>query len=225
MNWSLALTASALLGLVSCETMNTPITSSDFDPLRPAGTKPKSSVTAEATFKPGQFVRASMDNTAFYLKKPSGEADADKLLKRETSMKVISNTSSYVKVELDGGEIGFVPTVMLEDPAMVAPILAMNAGETQVYPPLPSGGIGEPLPVFDPTGLPPEGAIPAVIDPEAPASAAPLPPVTPTTETFPTPPVDVTPQTPAPTPAASTSTESKPLPPNDDDLKTEKTGE
>ena len=77
------------------------------------------------------------------------------------------------------------------------------AGEYQLYPPLPSTGIGEPLPVIDPAGLPPEGAIPTVIDPDA-LPETPVPPVTPTTETFPTPPVP--------------PEESVPLPPNEEEL-------
>ena len=41
-------------------------------------------------FAAGQFVRAVMDNTAFFKERPKGDADADKLLARGTSMKVIS---------------------------------------------------------------------------------------------------------------------------------------
>ncbi len=184
-----ALSAIAVLGLAACDTMNRPISSGDFDPLRPPGGNVGPRTAAVTGFKAGQFVRSSMDNTAFFKNKPSGDADADKLLTRGTSMKVISNYDSYTKVELDSGEIGFVPTVMLEDPNAVAQVPATNPGEYQVYPPLPQTGVGQPLPTFDPTGLPPEGSIPTVIDPDAPANNTPVPPVTPTTDTFPTPPV------------------------------------
>ncbi len=175
--------------------MNGPITGGDFDPLRPPGDNTASAGTGSGApvFKAGQFVRAVMDNTALFKVRPKGDADADKLLPRGTSMKVISTSGSYVKVELDSGEIGFIPSVMLEDPNALPPA---NPNEFQVYPPLPHGGIGEPLPIIDPTGLPPEGAIPTVIDPDAPANDA-VPPITPTTDTFP-----------APKP------ESLPLPPN-----------
>lgn len=200
-----ALSAIAALSLVACDTMTGPIASGDFDPLRPPGGNVGPSVQSTATFKAGQFVRAALDNTAFFKVRPKGDADADKLLVRGTSMKVISYSGSYVKVELDSGEIGFVPAVMLEDPNAVSQVPLTNPGEIQVYPPLPGNGIGGPLPIIDPAGLPPEGAIPTVIDPEAPPSNVPVPPVTPTTDTFATP--------------VEPKVESVPLPPNDEDLK------
>ena len=183
-----AFSAIAVLGLAACDTMTRPITSGDFDPLRPPGGNRSPSASASPSFKAGQFVRSTMDNTAFFKVRPNGDADADKLLKRGTSMKVISTSGSYVKVELDSGEIGFVPSVMLENPNTAPQTLPTAPGEYQVYPPLPGAGSGEPLPVIDPRGLPPEGAIPTVIDPDAPNAAAPVPPVTPTTDTFPAPP-------------------------------------
>lgn len=182
-----ALSAIAVIGLTACDTMTTPISSGSFDPLSAPGSERGMSVTTGPTFSAGQFVRASMNNTAFFKKRPNGDADADKVLQRGTSMKVISVSGSYVKVELDSGDIGFVPSVMLEDPnaAPSAPVTGTN--EYQVYPPLPGSGVGVPLPSIDPAGLPPEGAIPTVIDPDAPASDSPVPPVTPTTDTFPAP--------------------------------------
>lgn len=168
------------------------------------------SVSTGATFKAGQFVHAVMDNTAFFKNRPKGDADADKLLSRGTSMKVISQNGSSIKVELDSGEIGWVPTVMVEDPGASAPAPSLAPGQVQVYPPLPGSGPVEPLPVIDPSGLPPEGAIPTIIDPDAPANHTPVPSVTPTTDTFPTPPVE--PQV----------EESVPLPPNEEELKAKK---
>jgi hypothetical protein len=125
-------------------------------------------------------------------------------------MKVISSANSYVKVELDSGEIGFVPSVMLEDPNAAPATLTTNPGEYQVYPPLPGTGVGQPLPPLDPTGLPPEGAIPTVIDPDAPVETAPLPPVTPNTETFPAPVPPVEPKVESTPPAPQAPAESTP---------------
>jgi hypothetical protein len=196
------LTAIAVLGLVSCDTMTSPITSGDFDPLRPAGGGGSGpSLSAGPSYKAGQFVRAALDNTAFYKTRPKSDANADRLLKRGTSMKVISTSGTYLKVELDSGDIGFVPMVMIEDSSAAAQTLTSSAREYQVYPPLPGTGAIQPLPPSDPSGLPPEGAIPTVIDPEAPAIGG-APAITPTTETFPAPP----------------PTESVPLPPNDADI-------
>jgi hypothetical protein len=88
-------------------------------------------------------------------------------------MKIVSNDGSYVKVELDSGEVGWVPSVMVSSSSSdLAPI----DGAYQVYPPLPEGGALEPLPMLDANGQPPGGSIPTIIDPNAPipAPAAPL---------------------------------------------------
>lgn len=161
-----AISAVIVLGLSACDTMNRPITSGSFDPLRPPGGASTVSASTGVVFSAGQFVRAAIDNTAFFKTRPKGDMDADKLLVRGTSMKVISHSGSYVKVELDSGEIGFVPSVMLEDPNAAAGVPVTRPGEFQVYPPL--GGIGQPLPLVAPSEKPPEGAIPTVIDPDAP---------------------------------------------------------
>jgi hypothetical protein len=220
--------AIAVFGLAACETMTGPLTSGDFDPLRPPGGNVRSaSQTTGLTYKAGQFVKTTIDNASFFKVRPKGNANADKLLKRGASMKVVSNSGSYAKVELDSGEIGFIAAVVLESADNTAPQpQGMAPGQYQVYPPLPGAGggtplpssttgMGEPLPPIDPRGLPPEGAIPTVIDPEAPASLVPVPAVTPGTETFPTPPVqtpaDLTPVPPIEVKPEGTST---PLPPN-----------
>lgn len=163
--------AAIVLSLTACDTMNRPISGGDFDPLRPPGSDSNLSTAVGPAFAAGQFVRASMDNTAFFKNRPKGDADADKLLVRGTSMKVISTSDSYAKVELDSGEVGYVPTVMLEDPNAVMTAPAVNPNEFQVYPPL--NGYGQPIPSTLPGEAPPEGAIPTVIDPEAPPIVAP----------------------------------------------------
>jgi hypothetical protein len=173
-----------VLSLAACDTMNQPITSGDFDPLRMPGGSSNLNTTNNAAFTGGQIVTAAMNNTAFFKDRPKGDADADKLLTKGTSMKVISMSDSYVKVELDGsGEIGWVPSVQLDNPNNpLNP--GYNPGEYQIYPPL-NVDFEAPLPPIDAAGLPPEGAIPTVIDPESPTNNKVLPPLTPTTDTFP----------------------------------------
>jgi len=156
--------------------MTRPITSGDFDPLRPPGSGSNSNLKAGGSFVAGQFVRAAVNNTAFFKTRPKGDADATKLLTRGTSMKVISHSDSYVKVELDSGEVGFVPSVMLEDPSAPPNTPRTNPGEFQIYPPL--DGNNQPFPAVTPAEKPPEGAIPTVIDPDAPAVSGPLKPKT-----------------------------------------------
>ena len=86
-------------------------------------------------------------------------------------MKIIALDSNYVKVELDSGEVGYVPAVMVTSPDTTAtPDILPLDGAYQVYPPLPGGGPIEPLPMLDPGGLPPDGSIPAIIDPDAPVT-------------------------------------------------------
>jgi hypothetical protein len=206
------LAAIAALGFTACDTMTGPLTGGDFDPLRPPGST-NSRIESGPSFKPGQFVRAGLDNTAFYSSRPKGNAEANKLLPRGASMKVVTTSGSYVKVELDSGEVGWVPSVMLEDPNAAAAPATLPPGQYQVYPPLPGAGVGEPLPVIDPAGLPPEGAIPAVMDPASVTDPA-----------APVPPADVAPDIPAPDITAPVvpappQPESVPLPPNEDDLK------
>jgi len=186
MNLTLALSAVAALGVTACSTMNAPLSSDGFDPLAPAGGGPARSspeMVTETGFSPGQFVRTAMDNTAFFSRRPSGDGDADKLLKKDVQMKVVSSDPSYVKVELDSGEVGFVPTVLVSASGAgdsVQPVAGSVGapGEFDVVPMDPNA----PLPIIDPASLPPGDAVPTVIDPEAP----PVVPATPAPATAPT---------------------------------------
>jgi len=95
-------------------------TSGSYDPLdTPGGNSQKIKVIEQSSgpsFTPGQFVEAVIPDTGFYLNKPKGNADADKLLKKGSSMKVISQSGSFVKVELDNGKIGYVPSLHVDEP-------------------------------------------------------------------------------------------------------------
>jgi len=207
------LSATAALALVGCASMNSPLTSSgSFDPLSPAGGSVRAGTSSGTSFKAGQFVQSTIDNTAFFSKRPKGDADADKLLPRNTEMKVISADSSYVKVELDSGEVGFVPAVMVQDPSVA--VVDPNGGI--VYPPLPPGdGIVEPLPNMTPTDVPPGGVPPVIsVDPSAPVPPAPAATGDPSTAPGTSP--AAAPATPA-TPAAPASTP-PPLPPGGEEV-------
>lgn len=156
--------------LVACETFNAPLNSSgSFDPLRAPGSGMNDSDSSYGPqIIPGQFVTANIPNTAFYKNKPKGSEDADKLLTLGTNMKIVSEDGAYVKVELDSGEVGWVPSVMVTASGSdLAPI----DGAYQVYPPLSNTDGLEPLPVLDANGQPPGGSIPTIIDPNAPIPA------------------------------------------------------
>lgn len=159
------LSSVALAGLTACATLNAPMSGSGVDPLAPPGSG-MSTMAADpggSLYAPGTFVQSAIDNTAFYKVRPKGNEEADKLLNQHTSMKIISVAGSYVKVELDSGEIGFVPSVMVEDPNFSA-----GLGTDMMADP------GE-LPLFDANDLPPEGSIPPVIDPDMPLPDFPEP--------------------------------------------------
>ncbi|WP_411827001.1 hypothetical protein [Luteolibacter sp. AS25] len=164
------------LALAACETINRPVSTGTFDPLTPPGSVKQDTTEAfDSGLTPGEFVTANVPNTAFYNKKPSSSQDADKLLDQGTQMKIVAVESNMVKVELDSGDVGYVPTVMVSGAGATAgQELYPVDGTYQVYPPIP-GGPMEPLPVIDLEGLPPEGAIPTIIDPDAPAEI-PAPP-------------------------------------------------
>jgi len=169
----------AVLMFAACESMNRPLSGDgSFDPLRIPGTGIKSEPTDTGSeFSPGQFVAASIPNTAFFNKRPKGNEDADKLLAVGTNMKIISSEASYAKIELDSGEVGWVPSVMIS--AASAPI----DGAYQVYPPLPAGTESS-LPLLDPNGAPPTDAIPTIIDPTEVAPAVTNAPVIQTSDSL-----------------------------------------
>lgn len=167
----------AVFALAACNTMNTPVSSTSFDPLGTPGSGYKADNTNYGPeLSPGQFVTANIPNTAFYKNKPGANQDADKLLSQGTNMKIVALDSNYVKVELDSGEVGFVPAVMVgaADTLNTPEVVSLD-GAYQVYPPLPDSGLIEPLPVIDPAGLPPTDAIPTIIDPTAPIPDATAP--------------------------------------------------
>jgi len=171
-----ALSAPLLLGIVACSTSPSAFDEGGFNPLEQPGSNRRPTTTQSNGFFAGQFVQAAVDNTAFFKSNPDGSTNADKLLKQGTSMKVISSDTTNVKVELDSGEIGYVPSVMLADPyATLQPSVP-----SPEYPALPTNGNtnGEPLPVIDPSEQPPINATPTIVDPSAPKNGTSLPPAT-----------------------------------------------
>ena len=168
MKTPIILSSCGLALMVSCDTMNRPSPGAGFDPLQTPGTQLASqSVDGPRTIRPGQFVVATIDNTAFYNQRPGAQAEADQLLRRGTSMKVISTSGSFFRVELDSGEVGFVPRVMVEDPSTLADD---SSSEFDIH---PAGFDAEPtIPeAEDPT----DGSIPPVIEPIPDPTPSPTP--------------------------------------------------
>ena len=178
MNRLLAVLPAACLAVVSCESGGN-FSSSGYDPLDAAGGGSRSTNTvSDNSYRPGEFVRAAMDNTAFFKKRPDGNATADKLLPRDTTLKVISDDGSYIKAELDSGEVGFVPVIQVigQNDTRSTPY---GSDAIQVWPPVQDT---IPLPPADGGTTPGSDAptLPPVIDPDAPAELPALPDDAPT---------------------------------------------
>lgn len=165
----------------------------NFDPLGPPGpvNKQKSTSAVVAPSAPsytsGQWVETSMDGATFFRAIPKGNASADKVLSKATPMKVVSGKGAYVKVELDSGDIGFVPGVFVtergsQDPeptdyGPVPPPIEPGIPGPGVVPPPEVPGTPPPVP-----GLPPAPSVPSLPDdsslPTIPSSPAPPTPPT-----------------------------------------------
>lgn len=127
---------------------------SDFDPLSAPGgaaAAPQGTAVVAPTYKSGQWVETAMANAAFFRSIPQGNARADKVLPAATPMKVVSTKDTYVKVELESGEVGYVPEIMVV-----------------------SGGSATPTP-----GIPDYSPIPAPVDPALATPTPAAPPVPP----------------------------------------------
>lgn len=131
--------------------------------------------------RPGNFVRTTIDNAFFSRHRPLQAGSADLLLQRHTPMRLIQTDPEYSKVELDNGQVGFVPTTTLElVPSAPSPDRPVPPDLTPNPDPVGSprpGGVSNPVtpipPGLDPThppGLDPTH--PPRLDP----SAVPLPP-------------------------------------------------
>lgn len=174
MKAKLLLAAPFALVLTACDPTGSTLDTTGIDPLRP----PAGNVdtTDYGTLpRPGEFVSAAINNTAFYKAKPKEDQAADKLLAQGTPMKIVSLSGSYTKVELDSGEVGFVPTAMISTGE--GELSPLDGGvEPQV--PIINLDSEVPLPVLDPStappvapgGLPPVNPEPPISSPEKPAT-------------------------------------------------------
>lgn len=96
----------------------------------------------------GQFVSSVIDNVSFFNDLPMGEALPDLFLPKHTSMRVITPSDSYSKVELDNGQVGYVLSAHV-----VAQQSAVPTGGAA--PSLPASGRLERIPTTIDPQLPP----------------------------------------------------------------------
>ncbi|MGE9268062.1 MAG: hypothetical protein ACQKBY_08190 [Verrucomicrobiales bacterium] len=145
----------SLLVLNSCQSLNRPLDAGgDYDPLNLAGSATSSAAddamvdASAARYTPGQWVESSMANTQFFKAIPKGNASADKALPAGTPLKVVATQGSYVKVQLESGEIGFVPEIMVVEQSAPADV--------------PLVPVPDPSVMGDESGLAPEPEIPGL---------------------------------------------------------------
>ena len=175
MKSSKLLPLAATVALSSCaqiaSTINEPITS-DYNPLdgpNVALTRNKSFQPTGPSYQPGQWVETAMPSSTFFYKIPKGNATADQVLSKGAPLKVISTKGSYVKVELEGGSVGFVPTIMVAEPSSsyddtpflpTPPSQPLQRSNDSLAPPsLPSSSVpsAAPLPASESVIPPPPG--------------------------------------------------------------------
>jgi hypothetical protein len=160
MNAKLLIAAPLALAFTACDPTGTSLNGSDIDPLRPPSAQVNNG-SYGTELRPGQFVTAAINNAAFYKDKPKEDQAADKLLEQGTPMKIVALSGSYTKVELDSGEVGFVPSVMISyGQADVSPLSGNADNQLPII--NPDGDV--PLPVLDPSTAPPvePGGLPPV---------------------------------------------------------------
>jgi len=185
-----------VFAMVSCGSLSGPISSGSFDPLAPPSmSNGPDLIEPSGGMVPGQIAVVALDNAGFFNRKPTGEGDPDKLLRAGTQVKVVSTEGSYLKVELENGNVGYVPAVMIDNPNAVA-----SPNEVQIYPAPPPGSADIPIIPLDPGDpndpqAPASDTLPSVIEPEETPEVE-LPPVPDTPDVKPDAKPDATPAPP-----------------------------
>lgn len=153
MKSSTLLPFAAALSLASCgqiaSSLQQPITS-DYNPLdgpSAPSLRNRSFQPTGPTYQPGEWVETAMPNSTFFFKIPRGNASADQVLSKGSPLKVISTKGSYVKVELEGGSVGYVPAIMVAEPSTAA-------DTTPFLPPPPSSPLQRSTDDFAPPSVP-----------------------------------------------------------------------
>lgn len=106
----------------SCSNINLtqPLSNNGSDPLASPLSNLKNSkkqnLTSDApsvNFTPGTWVETAMPDAGFFRKYPRFGGRPDRNLQVSSQAKIISYRGSYAKVELDTGDVGYVPSLML----------------------------------------------------------------------------------------------------------------
>ena len=154
-----------------------------IDPLDSPGSQRRGEASNDGPrYVPGSYVEVTDTNAGLYRRFPDEEVQPSLQLALGTQLKVLRERGSYLRVETESGEIGFVPAIMVSD-GIAASNPALPEGTTVPVTPVDPA---DPLDPASSASLPSAGNIPFVApEPEvAPISAerseAPVPAPAPT---------------------------------------------
>ena len=185
---SLGALAVAAVSCGSFKNLNRPLSGGGFDPLdgpgSPTGSASALVAPTKPSYKRGQWVETSMPNATFFRAIPKGSARADKVLAAGTPMKVVSSTGTYLKVELDSGDIGFVPEIMVIERSAAGSQPGLPAPDFGPVPPPVEPGINTPevAPIPEVPDSPPPPPVPNIPSPSVPETVPTVPDVAPPPE-------------------------------------------
>lgn len=133
-----------------------------FDPLDSPGSSRNTPVEDTGPrYQTGQWLETSMPNTAFFPRVPRGNEQPTKTLVSATPLRVLAMEGTYVKVELENGEIGYVPTIMVgEKPSPNEIPIVPVAPESLLEPPMVGPGGRAPDPEIEPLSVEDATAVP-----------------------------------------------------------------
>ncbi len=131
----------------SCGGLATSQGSQNFDPSIDPLDSPgrRTTKVTEPKYTPGSYLEVTDTNAVLYRRYPRGNVQPDQSLAMGTQLKVVGEQGSYVKVETEGGQIGFVPAIMVGT--------RLTGNELPLIPIDPSGQ--GPIDPIDPSGLTP----------------------------------------------------------------------
>ena len=140
--------------------LNDPLDGS-FNPLDSPGTAAATQVVEDTgpQYRTGQWLETSMPNTAFYSRTPRGNEQPQKMLGSNTPLRVIATEGTYVKVELEGGEIGYVPAIMVGEKRSPNEIPIVPVSPENLVVPPSVGGLA-PEPEIQPLSVEDASAVP-----------------------------------------------------------------
>lgn len=121
---------------------------SSTDPLDSPGSQRRAeAINSGPRYAPGSYVEVTDANAGLYRRFPKGDMQPSTKLVPGTQLKVLSEKGSYVKVETESGQIGYVPAIMVSDrmadstlvplEGIAVPLAPVDSADPESLPPLP----------------------------------------------------------------------------------------